>query len=115
MTAEEFARRTGAPKATIIHRMQRVRRSGQSVSPKRLHSLLTTPMDRRTVMRLELPGGESWTGGQRELIRRLFARPDLEAARRERLSESSIRRRLRLLGTEDWWSAEAVRRAFGFD
>ena len=115
VTAEEFARRTGVPKGTVIHRMQRVRRSGQIVSPRRLHKLLTTPTDRRTVIRLDLPGGESWTGGQRDLIRRLFARPELEAARRERLSESGIRRRLRLLGTEKWWSAEAVRQAFGFD
>ena len=115
VTAEEFARRTGISKATIIHRMQRVRPSGQSVSPRRLRTLLTTATDRRTVMRLELPGGERWTGGQRELIRRLFARPDLEAARRERLSESGIRRRLRLLGTEDGGAAEAVRRAFGCD
>ena len=122
LTAEEFGRRTNVPKSSVIHRAHRVqveqenrRRAGlEPLTPEEVRDRLTLHTDRRVVLRLQLPCGEPWVGGERELIRRMFTMPRLERARCERLSESGIRRRLRLLSPEDRRDPGQVAEAFGF-
>ena len=121
LTAAEFATRTGLPKATVIHRMGRVRLEQQTrrqagldpLSAADVHERLTTRTNRTSELRLRLPSGEEWVGGERELVRRVFAIRDLEQGRQERLSEGGIRRRLRLMSALDRNDPEQVARAFG--
>lgn len=122
LTAEEFGLRTSVPKSSVIHRAHRVRveqearrRAGlEPLTAEEVHDRLILRTDRTADLRLRLPNGEHWAGGERELIRRVFAMPALEAARRERLSESGIRRRLRAMLPEDRHDPGLVATAFGF-
>ncbi len=118
LTAEAYAARTGVAKATLMHRWHRIRRRMQHrfelLSPAALYQRLTTGTDRRNVLRLMLPDGRVWTGGERDLVRRVLDEPGLEAARPCRLSESGIRRRLRTLTLHERNDAKLVAEAFGF-
>ena len=102
----------------MIHRWHQVRRqlvqAWKRLSPAALHRRLTTRTDRRKVLRLVLPDGRIWTGGERELARRVLDNSRLEAARPRRLSRSGIRRRLRMLTLQDRGNAALVAEAFGF-
>jgi hypothetical protein len=123
LTAAEFGQRTGIAKATVIHRWHRIRseeaqREEQDLpplTPLEVHERLTAqPAERRKVLALLLPDGRVWRGGERELIRQLFADYAIEASRTERLSESGIRRRLRHLAADERNDPKLVRHAFGF-
>ena len=122
LTAEAFAIRTGVPASTVIHRWHRARaveaeqvaRGEPPLSAADMVDRLRAATDRRKQVRLVLPDGRHWAGGERDLIRRVFADVPLEASRSERLSGSGIRRRLRLLSDADRQRQELVRQAFGF-
>ncbi len=117
VTAECYAAQTGVAKSTIIHRWHAAVRAGQDparFSPAALLELLTRRTDRRCCLTLQLPDGRTWTGGERELVRRIMADPAVEPSRAERLSESGIRRRLRCLEPGERHSRARVRWAFGF-
>ncbi len=119
LTAAAFAARTGVAKSTVIHRWHRAHATirGQAsppLSPKALFHKLTVGSDRRKPLRLVLPDGTVVTGGERELIRRVLADRELAAARRPRLTESGIRRRIRTLTGEQRVSPAQVGWAFGF-
>ncbi len=118
LTAEQFGARTGVAKATVLHRWHRAQADAElyeeELTPEELHARLVTCQDRRNVLLLDLPDGRDWRGGERELIRRLFADPALEAERAVRLSESGIRRRLRLLSEDERLDGLWLLWAFGF-
>jgi hypothetical protein len=118
LTADAFAARTGVAKSTIIHRWHQVRRQlatgCERLSPTALYDRLTTKTDRRKLLRLVLPDGRVWSGGERELARRVLDDVALEAARPCRLSESGIRRRLRVLTLRERADPALVAAAFGF-
>ena len=121
LTAEAFAIRTGVPASTVIHRWHRARaveaeqvaRGEPPLSAAEMADRLRAATDRRKPLDLILPDGRCWTGGERDLIRRVFANTPLKASRLERLSESGIRRRLRLLSDADRQRQDLVWRAFG--
>jgi len=115
LTAASFAARVGIAKATILHRCKRAEavQSG-AWSPAAMYRFLTTRIERRKVVRLALPDGRTWIGGERELIRRMLRDDVLEASRARRLSASGIRRRLRLLQPAERNDA-SVAWAFGFN
>ncbi len=118
LTAEAFAARTGVAKATVLHRwhrmQRRLRQGGPPMSPSLLHRWLTATTDRRRPVRLVLPDGRIFSGGERDVVRRVLGDAALEASRRCRLSESGVRRRLRLLTDLDRMDSARVARAFGF-
>ena len=122
LTAQEFGIRTNVPKTTVIHRAHRVRVEQESRRRAGLEPLTTEEVrdrlilrtDRTAELRLRLPTGGHWVGGERELIRRVFATPKLEQGRQERLSESGIRRRLHTMSPEDRHDPGKVAAAFGF-
>ena len=122
LTAAELSARTGVPKSTVLHRWHRVRdeearRVGRGLPPystAEVLRMLRHRTERRKVVRLELPTGDTWQGGERELIRRMQDSPDVDALRMNPLTESGVRRRLRLLSGEQRRSSSAVRTAFGF-
>ena len=118
LTADKFAARTGVPKATVMHRWHRAltQTSHDAVllSPQQLFERLTSDVDRRKLLRLELPDGRVWVGGEREIIPRVLDDAVLEASRACRLSASGVRRRLRLLMSEERRDPKKVAAAFGF-
>ena len=117
LTAAAYAARTGLSKSTVIYRWHAAVRDGLDpgwLSTCQLFHLLVTCCERRKVLTLTLPDGRSWSGGERELIRRLMADADLEASRAEHLSVSGIRRRLRTLAVADRGIPGCVAWAFGF-
>ena len=118
LTAQEFAARTGVPKATVMHRWHRAMAqadlNGDLPSPSELFERLTSGTDRRKLVRLHLPNGRVWTGGEREVIRHVLNDTVLEALRACRLSEAGIRRRLRQLTPEERRDPVRIAAAFGF-
>ena len=104
MSARVFAERAGLPVSTVLHRLHRLIRAGADlarVPDAALIARLTAPAtDRRTVLCARLPDGTVLTGGHRELTRQLMSNPHLQAQRTEPLSESGLRRRLRLLAPQ---------------
>ena len=122
LTADAFSRRTGVPKATVIHRWHRARRVEAArvargeppFTAARLAARLQRQTDRRKLLTLVLPDGRCWSGGERELVGRVLADGALEASRPERLSASGVRRRLRLLSRFERRHPGSVRQAFGF-
>ena len=118
LAASIYAGRVGLPKSTILYRWHDTVRRGfdpARMSPVALFQRLTTGQDRRCFVMLQLPDGSRWTGGERELIRRVLSDASLDANRVPRLSESGIRRRLRLLPDHDRHDPAKVAIAFGFD
>ena len=119
VSAAEFARLTGIPKATVTHRFNRVL-AGDFGDPSQLQreqllSLLTSEQERRIVIALPVPDGRTLRAGVRELIRYVLSSPSLLAVRKENLGMSAIRARLRRL--QGWPSsiqAADVAWAFGF-
>ena len=118
LTAEQFAARTGVPKATVMHRWHRTltqtAHDAAPLSPEQLFERLTSDVDRRKLVRLDLPDGRVWMGGEREIIRRVLDDTALEASRACRLSTSGIRRRLRQLTPEERRDSVRIAAAFGF-
>ena len=120
VSAAEFARLTGIPKATVTHRFNRVL-AGDFGDPSQLQreqllSLLTSEQERRIVIALPVPDGRTLRAGVRELIRYVLSSPSLLAVRKENLGMSAIRARLRRL--QGWPSsiqAADVAWAFGFN
>ena len=122
LTAKAFAKRVGMPAATVIHRWhraraweaERIREGRPPLTPEQLVARLTSTTDRRKWVAVTLPDGRRWHGGEREIIRRLLLDRSLETERAERLSESGIRRRLRVLTPAQRDCPNAIRHAFGF-
>ena len=117
LSVREYAERTDTPASTIQHRWHAAIRAGldpATMSPAALLDYLVTGKDRRRLITLRLPDGRSMTGGERELVRRVLSDPDLAASRATPLSESGIRRRLRLLPECGRQDLRKVAAAFGF-
>jgi hypothetical protein len=120
VSAAEFARLTGIPKATVTHRFNRVLAGDfgdpAALTRQQILDILILKTERRIVIALPLPDGRVLHGGVRELIRHLFAQPALLAVRHERLGPSAIRARLRKLPR---WPLPAaagdISWAFGFN
>jgi hypothetical protein len=120
VSAAEFARLTGIPKATVTHRFNRVLAGDfgdpAALTREQVLDILILKTERRIVITLPLPGGRVLQGGVRELIRDLFAQPALLAERQENLGMSAIRARLRKLPC---WPRPAaagdISWAFGFN
>lgn len=118
LTVREYAKRTDMPASTVLHRWHAASRAGldpATLSPTALLARLVTAEDRRRLVTLCLPDGRSWNGGERDLVRRVLGDPDLAASRAILLSESGIRRRLRLLPDCERQDPVKVAAAFGFD
>ena len=119
VSLEAFASRTGIAKSSVLHRYHHLVRSGRdpATMPRSdLHAFLTERQDRRIMLELEVRPGIVWQGGVRELTRRLFADWVVECWRPERVSEPTIRARLRrTTGWPDRMSAHDIRIAFGFE
>ena len=119
VTLQDFARRTGIPKATVTHRYRqllRAERRPEAMHPEQIRAFLTTQQDRRIVLKLEVGPGVVWSGGVRELIRRVLDNTAVESRRLERIGCSAIRYRLRLVpGWPDRIESRCVRWAFGFE
>ena len=98
----------------MLFRWHRARASDAVLTAAALHERLVTGEDRRKVLKLRLPDDRGWTGGERELVRRVLADAALEAGRPVRLSASGIRRRLSLLAASERHDAACVARCFGF-
>lgn len=114
LNSASFARVTGVPKATVVSRVAQLRNSGVDLAvlpDEDLIEQLTIPKDRRRIITLTLPNGEVLTGGEREVIRRVLGDTGLSATRMERLGESAIRRRLRLVKCS---SGSPISWSFGF-
>ena len=116
LTAEQFARRAGIAKATVLHRWHRAEANAGAVplTAAALHARLVAREDRRRPLELHLPDGRVWQGGEREVIRRLLGEPALEAGRIVRLSDNGIRRRLRQLSADQRLDLACTAWAFGF-
>jgi hypothetical protein len=120
VSAAEFARLTGIPKATVTHRFNRVLAGDfgdpAALTRQQILDILILKTERRIVIALPVPDGQVLHGGVRELIRHLFAQPALLAVRHERLGPSAIRARLRKLPR---WPLPAaagdISWAFGFN
>ena len=117
LTVRAYAERTNMPASTILHRWHAACRAGldpATMSPDALLNQLVTAGDRRRLLTLKLPDGQCITGGERELVRLVLGDLDLAARRAVLLSESGIRRRLRLLPDCDRQDGCKVAGAFGF-
>lgn len=117
LTVREYAERTNTPASTILHRWHAAFRVGldpATMSPAVLLERLVTAEDRRRLITLRLPDSQCMTGGERELVRQVLGDPELAASRAVLLSESGIRRRLRLLPECDRQDPSKVAVAFGF-
>ena len=115
LTPTSFARFEGLPKSTVLHRWHQALGAGVDISDEgALCDWLRTGQDRRKVLGLILPDATLWTGGYRELVRRLLADPHWEPRRSTRLGESGIRGRLRRLSQLELADVHQVRGAFGF-
>lgn len=120
VSAAEFARMTNLPKSSVTYRFNLIRDGNfgdpSQMQREQLLSLLTSEQERRIVIALPVPDGRVLHGGVRELIRDLFAQPELLAMRHERLGPSAIRARLRKLPS---WplpvAAGDISWAFGFN
>ena len=123
LTVEEFGKRTGVPKATVTNRWHRARaaeaarvaRGEPPFTAEEMAEQLLTRTERRKLVTLELSDGRCWTGGERELVRQVLGDRTLEMQRPERLSESGIRARLRMLRKAGRLQPDSIRWAFGFD
>lgn len=115
--ATTFARLTGLPKATVLHRYHRLVAQGGSAVLSRDGTLaaLTQRFERRVLITLPLPNGQSLQGGVRKVIADLLATPALKWGRAEHLGSSAIRARLRRIpGWPEHLAPEHVAWAFGF-
>jgi hypothetical protein len=115
--ATTFARLTGVPKSTVLHRYHRfVDRCDPAIRTRQeMWAALTRPTERRIMVTLDLPGRQQVSGGVRAVIRAILGNPALEQSRAERLSFSGIRARLRRVpGWPEHPEPAALLRAFGF-
>ena len=97
--AATFARLTGLPRATVLHRYHRLakRKGASPLTQSEVVAALTQRTDRRHVITLALPDGRRLSGGVREVINAVLADPNLDELRAKRLGFSAIRARLRRL------------------
>jgi hypothetical protein len=97
--AATFARLTGLPRATVLHRYHRLakRKGASALTQSEVVAALTQRTDRRHVITLALPDGRRLSGGVREVINAVLADPNLDELRAKRLGFSAIRARLRRL------------------
>lgn len=107
---KEFAARSGIAKATVAYRYHQLT-APDAMDDRDLVAHLTTSQDRRRLLVLTLPDGRTIEGGEREVIRSVLTDRQLAWGRPERLSESGIRRRLRMCPDN---SGVAIEWAFGF-
>jgi hypothetical protein len=117
VNAASFARLTGVPRATVLHRYRHlVDTHGSAVLPRAVVlAALMERQDRRLVISLPLPSGVTLCDGVRALIRTVLNDPALSQARAEKLGASAIRARLRRIpGWPEDLSPEALLWAFGF-
>jgi hypothetical protein len=117
VTAADYARMTGLPRATVLHRYHRLMagRDPGSLSRSEVLAALMQAEDRRLTIALTVPGGQTLSGGVRAVIRDVLDTPSLRVARAEPLSASAIRARLRKIpGWPGTLPPEAVAWAFGF-
>jgi hypothetical protein len=115
--AASFARMSGLPRATVLHRHHRLLEThGSAVLPRAIVlAALVARQDRRVVLSLSLPGGQTLRDGVRALIRTVLSDPALNGSRAEKLGFSAIRARLRRVpGWPADLSVDAVQWAFGF-
>jgi hypothetical protein len=119
VSAADFAKLTGLPKATVTYRYQKMHYDeGDQLSSLTRNEIIARLLDgteRRIQISLPLPDGRVLHGGVRELIRKVLSDPDLRAMRSEDIGLSGIRQRLR--ATESWPTPPApqiVANAFGF-
>jgi hypothetical protein len=118
LAAADFARLTGLPRATLLHRYHRLVDTPRDLATLSREAVLAAVMqaeDRRVAITLPVPGGQTLRGGVRAVIREVLADPALSLARPEQLGASAIRARLRRIpGWPEDLSPEAVLWAFGF-
>ncbi|MFO0467145.1 MAG: hypothetical protein ACK5ZB_07630, partial [bacterium] len=99
VSAADFAKLTGLPKATVTYRYQKMRHEEgdqlSSLGRDEIISRLLDGTERRIQISLPLPDGRVLHGGVRELIRKVLADPDLRAMRSEDIGLSGNRKRLR--------------------
>ena len=99
VNAVGFAKLTGIPKATVMHRYHRHRAGQREVRPPNREEVLDALLarrDRQIMISFVLPDGRTLSGGVRELIRQVLGDPRLRWARAEPwLGTSAIRARLR--------------------
>jgi hypothetical protein len=115
--AATFARLTGLPRATVLHRYHRLakRKGASALTQSELVAALTRRTDRRRLITLALPDGRRLSGGVREVINAVLADPNLDELRAKRLGFSAIRARLRRLpGWPGRLSQSELLWAFGF-
>jgi len=119
VSAADFAKLTGLPKATVTYRYQKMRHEeGDQLSSLGRDEIIARLLDgteRRIQISLPLPDGRVLHGGVRELIRKVLSDPDLRTMRSEDIGLSGIRKRLRQI--ESWPTPPApqiVAKAFGF-
>lgn len=110
LSIKEFARQAGVAKATVAYRYHQLK-DPDSMIDSDLVAHLISDQDRRRMLTLALPDGRVLTGGEREVVRQVLADPLIAWSRPERLSESGVRRRLRLIPDND---GPAIQWAFGF-
>ena len=115
--AATFARLTGLPRATVLHRYHRLadRRGTTGWTRREVLAALTRQTDRRVPITLSLPNLQTVSGGVRAVIRAVLGNADLDGSRPERLGFSAIRARLRRVpGWPSNMAPQAIRWAFGF-
>jgi len=100
LNTTRFAAATGIPKATVIHRLTRLRAGGrdpEAMSRSELLAAIQQRTERRIIVELAAPDGPVLRGGVRELVRAVLGDPKLKWGRHEQLGASAIRARLRRL------------------
>lgn len=120
LNTTDFAAASGIPKATVIHRLTRLRLAGRdpAMMPRaEVLAVLAHRVERRVMIELPVPGGQVLRGGARELVRTVLRDRVLRLERPHQLGDSAIRARLRLL--PGWrerlpLDPHQVRWAFGF-
>ncbi len=100
LTIKAFSALSGVPKSTIAYRYQQLENPG-SMSDEDIVLHLCTPQERRRIVTLDLPDGTQLRGGERETIRMLLSNRRFAWSRPEPIGESAIRRRLRLVRSNE--------------
>lgn len=121
VNAREFAKLSGVPVASVLHRHRCLITAGRDpagmagMAREDVLAALTAVQDRRVVITLVLPDGRTLTDGVREVVAQVLTDPVIKFARDEWIGASAIRARLRRLpGWPGNLTPDAIRWAFGF-